>query len=479
MSQGLEAARMLNAVSLTRTASGTEAADGAQLVPFSTHLFVVLEPERPRAGGARYSLAATSEVLIGRGPERSARRQTHNGGTRLTLSLPASCVSSVHARLRNHRGHWTIQDLGSTNGTFLNGTRVAEAVLKDGDLLEMGHVAVIFREALLTPADTPMEVEVGASAKECQVRTLLPLEAGRLRVLSTIARTKLPVLLLGESGTGKEVLARAVHAQSGRSGPLIAFNSGGLSPSLLEAQLFGHTRGAFSGAARDELGLVRAADGGTLFLDEIGDMPPAAQVALLRVLQESEVLPLGAARPSKVNVRVIAATHRPLYQLSASGAFRRDLIARLHGHVHPLPALRNRREDLGILLADLLSTLDPEQRIRRIAQDAARSLLAHAWPHNVRQLGHALARAAALIEDGVLRERHLEADLASLPAEAAPAPAPTVLSASDEHLRLRLLGLLSAEHGNVAEVARAMGKARMQVQRWMKRFGVDPAAYRH
>src|SRR4051812_32764432 len=183
MSQGLEATRMLNAVSLTRTASGTEAADGAQLVPFSTHLFVVLEPERPRAGGARYSLAATSEVLIGRGPERSARRQTGNGVTQLALSLPASRVSSVHARLRNHRGHWTIQDLGSTNGTFLNGTRIAEAVLKDRDLLEMGQVALIFREALLTPVDALTEAELDASANECEVRTLLPFEVDRLRVL--------------------------------------------------------------------------------------------------------------------------------------------------------------------------------------------------------------------------------------------------------------------------------------------------------
>jgi transcriptional regulator with AAA-type ATPase domain len=463
----------------TRTANDADTADGAQVVPLSAQLFVVLEPERPRAGGARYSLTATSEVLIGRGPERSARRESGNGVTQLTLSLPAPRVSAVHARLRNHRGHWTVQDLGSTNGTYVNGVRVTEAVLKDRDLLEMGQVSLVFREALSTPVEVAPEVELGPSASGLQVRTLLPLEADRLRLLSNIARTKLPVLLLGESGTGKEVLARTVHAQSGRSGPLIAFNSGGLSPSLLESQLFGHTRGAFSGAMRDELGLVRAADSGTLFLDEIGDMPPAAQVALLRVLQESEVLPLGAARPSKVDVRVIAATHRPLHQLSASGTFRPDLLARLHGHVHPLPPLRNRREDLGVLLADLLSAVDPEQRIRRLAPDAARSLLAHAWPLNVRQLGHALTRAAALVEDGVLRDRHLDTELSLTPA---PQPGresqPALLSASDERLRSRLLELLSAEHGNVAEVARAMGKARMQVQRWMKRFGVDPADYR-
>ncbi len=473
---------MPTVASNTRTANDADALDDAQVIPLSTQLFLVLEAERPRAGGARYGLAGTGEVLLGRGPARTLGRESDGGHTRLRLSLPASRVSGLHARLRNHGGHWTVQDLGSTNGTFLNGVRVTEATLKDRDLLEIGQVSLVFREALPTPVGAESELELGPATSELQVRTLLPLEEDRLRVLHSIARTKLPVLLLGESGTGKEVLARTVHALSGRTGSLVAFNSGGLSQSLLESQLFGHTRGAFSGATRDEPGLVRAADGGTLFLDEIGDMPPAAQVALLRVLQESEVLPVGSARPSRVDVRVIAATHRPLHQLSASGAFRPDLLARLHGHVHALPPLRHRREDLGILLADLLGTADPEQRIQRLAPDAARCLLSHPWPLNVRELGHVLTRAAVLVDDGVLRARHLQTEPFALELESASSAAPVsppTLSASDQRLRSRLLELLSEKRGNVAEVARTMGKARMQVQRWLKRFAVDPAAYRN
>jgi transcriptional regulator of acetoin/glycerol metabolism len=210
-------------------------------------------------------------------------------------------------------------------------------------------------------------------------------------------------------------------------------------------------------------------------------MPPGAQVALLRVLQEREVLPVGAARPVAVDVRVVAATHRPLPKLVATGAFRADLLARLHGHAHTLPALRQRREDLGLLLSDVLRQVDSEQRLQRLSPEVARSMLASSWPLNVRQLTQAVTRALSLSLDGVVRGRDWEPDALPLepPADEAREDfPPRIRSAADEALRERLLSLLSAERGNVAQVARQMGKARMQVQRWMKRFGVDPAVYR-
>jgi transcriptional regulator with PAS, ATPase and Fis domain len=298
--------------------------------------------------------------------------------------------------------------------------------------------------------------------------------------LGAIAKTKLPVLLLGETGTGKELLARRIHAQSERRGPLVSINAGALTSTLFEAQLFGHVRGAFSGALRDEPGLVRSADKGTLFLDEIGDMPAAVQVALLRVLQEGDVLPVGATRPVPVDVRVIAATHRPLHALTAAGTFRADLLARLRGHLHALPSVRQRREDLGVLVADLLRAGDPTSRVQRVAPDAARLLLDHDFPLNVRELEHALTRAAALVEDGILRGSHLAPALVSLNPELPESAVaePAALSPADEQLKARLVHELSRENGNVANVARAMGKARMQVHRWMKRFGIDPRAYR-
>lgn len=472
-----------SAVTTTQTASDTELDQGEEATPLTAQLFLVLEASRPRAGGARYSLSGTEEVLVGRGAERAFFRDAAGGAARLKISVPAPTLSSLHARLRNHRGHWSLQDLGSTNGTFLNGVRVTDAVLRDRDVLELGQTFFVFREGVPTPRRAPPELDLSDAHHEQGPRTLLPQEADRLRLLGAIAPTKLPVLLLGESGTGKELLARAVHRSSGRSGALVAVNCGALSASLLDSQLFGHCRGSFSGATRDEPGLVRAADRGTLLLDEVGDMPPAAQVALLRVLQESEVLPVGAAKPCPVDVRVVAATHQPLQQLVAAGAFRADLLARLQGHTHTLPPLRQRREDLGVLLADILATIDPEQRMQRLSPEAARAALAAPWPLNIRQLTQSLTRALALASDGVVRARDWEpAPVESTPSDSGtgtrPGSAPR-LSVEEEQLREKLLALLSAERGNVTVVAKNLGKARMQVQRWMKRFGVDPAVYRH
>lgn len=469
------------AVTITQTASDAELEGDEEATPLTAQLFLALEANRPRAGGARYALSRTEEVLIGRGAARAIARESESGFfNRLKISVPSATLSGVHARLRNHRGHWSLQDLGSTNGTWLNGVRVTDAVLRDHDLIELGHTFFVFREAVPTPHQSPSEVDGERAPTEPWPRTLLPGEAERLRLLTTIARTQLPVLLLGESGTGKELLSRAVHLSSGRRGDFVAVNCGALSTSLLDAQLFGHCRGAFSGATRDEPGLVRAADGGTLLLDEIGDLPAPAQVALLRVLQEREVLPVGATKAQPVDVRVVAATHQPLAQLVAAGRFRADLLARLHGHVHTLPPLRQRREDLGLLLADILARIDGGHVLQRLSPEAARLLFASSWPLNLRQLSQAITRALALLDDGVLRARDWESVALPppRPRDEGPPPTPLQLSADEERLREKLLLLLSAERGNVTQVAKRVGKARMQVQRWMKRFGIDPAFYR-
>ncbi|MGT2430376.1 sigma-54 interaction domain-containing protein [Cupriavidus basilensis] len=216
-----------------------------------------------------------------------------------------------------------------------------------------------------------------------------------------IAAFDVPVLVLGETGTGKELFAEAIHASSRRARkPFLAVNCGAISRELVNSELFGHKKGAFTGANFDRSGHFREADGGTLFLDEIGDLPPDAQVRLLRALQEKEITPLGESRPVKVDVRIIAATHRDLQAEVTAGRFREDLFHRLAVGVLRLPSLRERGDDVAVLIDHFLAEinadggLSPEALHKEFAPHARDVLLSHTWPGNVRELYHTIVRAA-------------------------------------------------------------------------------------
>jgi DNA-binding NtrC family response regulator len=284
------------------------------------------------------------------------------------------------------------------------------------------------------------------------------------------------VVLQGPTGSGKEVAARALHQLSGRAGAFVAVNCGGIAKTLVESELFGYRKGAFSGADDDRPGLMRTADKGTLFLDEIGDLPIGSQSVLLRALQESEVLPVGATRPVKIDVRVLAATHYDLPGLIEQGGFRADLFARVSGFTVRLPPLRERREDLGLLTSLILRRVaaDLVDRIS-LTPEAASALFAHDWPLNVRELEKCLSTALVLAAGQPIDLPHLP-DWAQARPEP-PAPAPLASEAELRH-REQLLALLKEHHGNVSSIARSLGKARMQVQRWLKRYGIDAAAFR-
>jgi DNA-binding NtrC family response regulator len=430
-------------------------------------------------GGLRRSLDGVDEVTIGRGDVRSAERVSAKA--RVALHVPDRKVSVLHARLTRVGHRWMVEDLGSTNGTSVNGQKVTDHVLADGDLVQVGQTVVRVRYALPTPQGAPaLTYGDDPSIGTLGVATLLPALASELASLGRVATAKVPVLLLGDTGTGKEVVARAIHASSARPGSFIAVNCAALPNALVEAQLFGHTKGAFSGAARDEVGFVRAADKGTLFLDEIGDLPAAGQGALLRVLQDGEVVPVGAVRPVAVDMRVISATHQPIEDMVKRGTFRQDLFARLQGFTYRLWPLAQRREDIGLLVAHHLARLtEPAVTHSRISADAARALIAYAWPLNVRELVQALARALPLARDGAIEVEHLPRAVAE--ASASPAQRPEALeplSAEDTALREDLVTRLRESRGNVARVARDMNKKPMQVYRWMRALGVDPKAFR-
>jgi DNA-binding NtrC family response regulator len=434
------------------------------------HLFLVVEGARPLAGGSRHSIELIDEVVLGRGDVRRSRRVVEGGVRRLMLEVPDGRMSSVHARIIRRDRSWTFEDTGSRNGSRVGGELTQKATLEDGDVIEVGRTTFSFRSEVEVTTTTPGdETNDGSGASS----TLLPsIEAGAADLLRVVQRSLVPILLLGETGTGKEVLARALHGASGRRGPFVAVNCGALPEALVESQLFGHTKGAFSGAIRDQIGFVREADGGTLFLDEVGDLPLVSQAALLRVLQERVVTPIGSAAAIAVDLRVVSATHVPLEEKAARGGFRSDLFARLSGYVHRLPALRDRREDLGVLTASLLRRIGAPTAT--LSMEASRAILRHDWPLNIRELEHALSVAAALSTDGVIEGRHLPESVTTPKNRSSGA----VFSMGDDALRARLVELFREHEGNVSRVAKAMGKARNQVQRWMKRFGITPADYK-
>jgi sigma-54 dependent transcriptional regulator, acetoin dehydrogenase operon transcriptional activator AcoR len=454
-----------------RTLSYAEQQSGPERSFAAPYLVVALECERPLAMPVRLSLAEVDAASIGRAEARSWNRVSEGGCPTLRVGLGDGWMSSRHAALvRATEGGWVVRDEGSKNGTFVNGLPVAgDALLCDGDVIEAGSTLFLFRDRVRRQLREPPDLDAAASGAAHPALVTLSMELARaLAPLARLAPAGVSIVLGGESGTGKEVTARAIHDLSARPGPFVALNCGALPETLVEAELFGARRGAYSGAAEDRTGLIRAAHRGTLFLDEIADLPPGSQVKLLRVLQEGEVTPLGATQPVAVDVRVVAASHRSLTEMVERGGFRADLHARLAGAHVALPPLRERREDIGLLIGVLLRRLlGPHAEAARLEREAARALFLYPWPRNIRELEQALRAAAALASGLRIAPPHLPEAVRGRP--------PTE---SDHEIRIQLVRLLSEHRGNVSAVARAMGKARVQIRRWCRRYGLDPASYR-
>jgi DNA-binding NtrC family response regulator len=466
----------------TTTTPDTWADAGKERTAACPQLYLVLEADRPLARGARYSLGHIDEIVIGRGTIRHARRESQGGVRRLHLQLPGRYLSSLHGRFQRLGSDWVYEDAHSTNGSCVNGERVTRKELRVGDVVELGHKLFMLSAAEPIPSGTAPDLDSETAVAQPGMATLIPTLAQTFVELRKIAASALPVVLLGETGTGKELLSVALHQLSERKGPLVAVNCGALSASLAESQLFGHTRGAFSGAIRDEPGFLRSADGGSLLLDEIGDLPEPMQPILLRALQELRVVPVGSTQAQTIDVRFIAATHKDIPSLVSTGKFRRDLWARLNGFVLRLPSLRERKQDLGLLIGDLLARHAPGSDLT-IAPEAARALVAHDWPANVRELEQCLVRSCALGSEGVIRRADLPPELGAPVPSSKSDGVSSILPHSarpeaDIELRNLLLQRLELHNGNVSEVARSFGKARVQIQRWMKRFGVDARQFR-
>ncbi|MEO6952562.1 MAG: sigma 54-interacting transcriptional regulator [Polyangia bacterium] len=347
---------------------------------------IVSSPDATGGASERTIVLSQPHVRIGTSPAND-----------LVLGDPHA--SRFHCELRLTDDGYLLRDLGSTNGTRVGAVEVKEALLHPGATVEVGETKIRFL------ADEGRPDEIAASKSE-RFGDVLG-HSVRMRevfgVLEKIAPTELTVLLAGETGTGKDVTARALHARSTRArGPFVVFDCAAVAPTLIESELFGHVKGAFTGATSDTQGAFERAHGGTLLLDEIGELALELQPKLLRALEQRTVRPVGGAREIPVDVRIIAATHRNLDRAVKQGTWRQDLFFRLSVVTIELPPLRQRIEDLALLVDGILAP-----RSMHAAPETLRIFERYDWPGNVRELRNVVDSAAALAGSPVLEPRHL------------------------------------------------------------------------
>lgn len=402
----------------------------------------------PLCGSEQIVCVTQKQLTLGRDPTETP-----------SVAFGDQKMSRNHARLdRLSSGLYTLRDTESKNGTWHNGNAANGRLADHGDVIRLGDTVLIvapFHRGDPTNASPIIGRSAAISAVQQQI--------------AQFAKTELTVLISGESGTGKELVAQELHRQSQRKGPLVAVNCAAIPEQLLERELFGHKRGAFTGATGDADGYVDVARDGTLFLDEIGELPSAMQAKLLRFLETRRYSPVGSALDKPAAVRIVAATNRDLSHATVDGSFRLDLFSRLAEALIALPALRTRREDL-MLLVDALLTRDKLDPIFFNA-DAVEALALHSWPGNVREL------------EKLLRRLHHQRS----------SPEPIVLRDLPEQMKhpfvlrqwgggapgKKLLILLLRKHGgNVSQIADELGKDRKQVYRWLEAQGLDAELFR-
>jgi DNA-binding NtrC family response regulator len=422
---------------------------------------VVAHSPDPAVIGQAFDLSSR-EIHIGREPP---------PGPHVRITLPDQRMSRLHASLLIDGGSARATDCASSNGLFVDGRRRENAPVDDGSVLRLGDTLLVIERGEPAPGKDDAGLGmIGRSPAMAALRTLI----------RGLAPSPIAALIVGETGAGKELVARALHQQSQRPGPFVPINCAAIPQTLMESTLFGHRKGAFTGASTDREGAFGRAHRGTLFLDEIGELQLESQPKLLRVLEDGEVTAVGAGRPARVDVRIVSATNRPLDSAVAVGRFREDLLARLAGVTIEMPALRDRRGDVLPLFHAFARGTDGGERA--ISADFAEALLLAPWPQNVRALAKLAERLrvlhgaetrweVGLLEEG-LRDRVLRRDEDDH--EAAPQGD---RDASNEitrpPTREELLALLERFRGNVSLLAAHARRNRKQVYRWMDDLGIE------
>lgn len=381
-----------------------------------------------------------------------------------TVQVFDSYMSERHARLEAKGTTCLIKDLRSDSGTFVNGAQVLEAILKDGDLITLGSTDFVVHDSRVKKKD------FGLTSKS-------EFWKSQLDSLGSVASTKHPVLLLGPSGTGKDVIANALHnASPNAKAPFISVNCSALTETLVESELFGHTKGSFTGAIADRKGAFESARGGTLFLDEIGDLTYSLQAKLLRALENNEIRPVGSDKSIKTDVRIVAATHQNLYQKIREGSFRSDLYYRLNVITIETPSLKERLEDFD----ELLYSFARQMKVR-FSFNAIQALKKHDWPGNIRELRNVVARASALFPKKYIDENHIDIllnkkeKLAHLPTGVSyvtPGDA-NQMSVIREIEKQMILKRLAANQGNQKRTAVDLGMPKSTLHDRIRHYNID------
>lgn len=383
-------------------------------------------------------LEAGEERVLGSGPDAD-------------IQLSDSAVSARHARLRGGEEGISVEDLSSTNGVWVGAARVTRAQLKgSGASFLLGRSTVVLQGSSLQVDDVDVEPIPGLVGRSLPMRRLA-------RDVRRYAPLRAPVLIRGESGTGKDVVARSLHQLSNRRGAYVPLNVGAISESLADAELFGHRRGAFTGALANRPGAFEQAHHGTLFLDEIAELSASLQVKLLRVVEDGSVRPLGATQALPVDARIVSATWAPLEERAGQGAFRADLLHRISTVVLRVPPLRERKGDLLPLSQALLQRVEDELGPRRLSPAALGQLSGYEWPGNVRELYGTLYRAAVQATSEEIGPAEL--------GRALPALTPSRCALQPAEARR----LLEQHGGNVSAAARAARVPRSTFRTWLKR----------
>ncbi len=407
--------------------------------------------------------------------------------------LQDDSASRSHAEITLCGDHYRIRDLGSTNGTFVNGVRVIEAYLKPGCMLSFGRSVLNFQSL-----DERVEVALSERESFGEIVGKSPRMREIFAILEKTAATDVTVVIEGETGTGKEVVARGLHSSSRRARqPFVVVDCGAVPEALIESELFGHEKGSFTGAVAGRRGLFRVADGGTIFLDEIGELTIELQPKLLRALEQGEIRPVGANHTERVDVRVLAATHRNLEEMVLRGEFREDLFYRLSVVRLRVPPLRERREDIPLLARHFLRTMpfnrDPAgaTKVKGVGREALDLLLTYHWPGNVRELANVIERACSFAEQETIQTEDLPAHLVDTPPPLprATEEAPTLPGKLDLAVRATfknakegwvstferdyILTLLRRNQGNISHAAKEAEIDRKYFRKLMKKHEIE------